>query len=136
MNIQDADKKIKDFVQELKKEKKSVRQVDVDNHEQFNASQKTSSNISEEASLEWIELQPEEAIEPFMHFHSSKYWIIVQGTAKVRLEDKKHYLCEEQSIFIPKTKIHEVSNPGKVPLKIIQIRIGCYLGEDDQQYCG
>ncbi len=65
------------------------------------------------------------------HHHRAEHWVIVSGTAKVEIEDKEMILFENQSTFIPLGKIHRLSNPGKIPLSLIEIQSGSYLGEDD-----
>ena len=66
-----------------------------------------------------------------MHHHRSEHWVVVSGTALVQLGDKEILLVENQSIDIPKTTPHRLSNPGKVPVVIIEIQAGTYLEEDD-----
>lgn len=66
-----------------------------------------------------------------MHHHRAEHWIVVSGTAEVRCGDKTLLLTENQSTYIPLGEIHSLSNPGKVPLEIIEVQSGSYLGEDD-----
>jgi mannose-1-phosphate guanylyltransferase/mannose-6-phosphate isomerase len=66
-----------------------------------------------------------------MHHHRAEHWIVVSGTAQVRCGDKTFLLTENQSTYIPLGEIHSLSNPGKVPLEIIEVQSGSYLGEDD-----
>lgn len=66
-----------------------------------------------------------------MHHHRSEHWVVVSGTALVQVNDKEMLLTENQSIDIPKTATHRLSNPGKVPVEIIEIQTGPYLEEDD-----
>ena len=65
------------------------------------------------------------------HHHRAEHWVIVSGTAKVEIDGKEMILCENQSTFIPLGKLHRLSNPGKIPLSLIEIQSGSYLGEDD-----
>ncbi|MCX7820561.1 MAG: mannose-1-phosphate guanylyltransferase/mannose-6-phosphate isomerase [Brevinematales bacterium] len=65
------------------------------------------------------------------HFHRSEHWVVVKGTAKVQLEDKEIILKENESTYIPKLTPHRLSNPGKIPLEIIEVQNGEYVGEDD-----
>lgn len=62
------------------------------------------------------------------HHHRSEYWVVVSGTAKVRVDDKEFYLSENQSTFIPSGCIHTLENPGKIDLEMIEVRSGQYLG--------
>jgi mannose-1-phosphate guanylyltransferase/mannose-6-phosphate isomerase len=66
-----------------------------------------------------------------MHYHRSEHWVVVKGTAEVTIQDQKQVVHEGQSIFVPKSAIHRVMNPGKVSLEIIEVQVGEYLGEDD-----
>jgi mannose-1-phosphate guanylyltransferase/mannose-1-phosphate guanylyltransferase/mannose-6-phosphate isomerase len=66
-----------------------------------------------------------------MHHHRAEHWIVVKGTAKVRLGDKEVLLSENQSIYIPVGEKHSLQNPGKVDLELIEVQSGSYLGEDD-----
>ena len=66
-----------------------------------------------------------------MHHHRSEHWIVVSGTAKVSLNDKETILSENQSIYIPLGSKHRLSNPGKIPLTLIEVQSGSYVGEDD-----
>lgn len=66
-----------------------------------------------------------------MHHHRAEHWIVVSGTAEVTNGDKKILLTENQSTYIPLGEVHRLANPGKVPLEIIEVQSGSYLGEDD-----
>ena len=66
-----------------------------------------------------------------MHNHRSEHWIVVSGTAKVEIDQELITLHENQSSYIPIGAKHRLSNPGKIPLKIIEVQSGSYLGEDD-----
>ena len=66
-----------------------------------------------------------------MHYHRAEHWVVVSGTARVIRGDKEFYLSENESTYIPIGMEHAIENPGKVPLEIIEVRSGSYLGEDD-----
>lgn len=66
-----------------------------------------------------------------MHHHRAEHWIVVTGTAKITLEDKTFLVSENESTFIPVGKRHSIENPGKIPLELIEVQSGSYLGEDD-----
>jgi mannose-1-phosphate guanylyltransferase / mannose-6-phosphate isomerase len=66
-----------------------------------------------------------------MHHHRAEHWIVVTGTAQVTCGDQKIMLTENQSTYIPLGQTHRLANPGKVPLEIIEVQSGSYLGEDD-----
>jgi mannose-1-phosphate guanylyltransferase/mannose-6-phosphate isomerase len=65
------------------------------------------------------------------HHHRSEHWILVEGTAKVTVEDSVTLLTEGQSVYIPLGALHRMENPGKVPMVLIEVQTGAYLGEDD-----
>jgi mannose-1-phosphate guanylyltransferase/mannose-6-phosphate isomerase len=65
------------------------------------------------------------------HHHRSEHWIVVEGTAKVTVDDSVTLLTEGQSAYIPLGALHRMENPGKVPMVLIEVQTGVYLGEDD-----
>ncbi|MCA0849979.1 mannose-1-phosphate guanylyltransferase/mannose-6-phosphate isomerase [Salipiger thiooxidans] len=65
------------------------------------------------------------------HFHRSEHWVVVQGTARVTRDDEVSLLTENQSIYLPLGCVHRLHNPGKVPMALIEVQTGTYLGEDD-----
>ncbi|MBO6960191.1 MAG: mannose-1-phosphate guanylyltransferase/mannose-6-phosphate isomerase [Prochlorococcus marinus CUG1438] len=78
-----------------------------------------------------INVKPGEKLSLQMHHHRSEHWIVVSGTAKVEIDEKEITLHENQSSYIPLGSKHRLSNPGKIPLKLIEVQSGSYLGEDD-----
>ena len=66
-----------------------------------------------------------------MHHHRSEHWVVVRGTALVTIGDEKKFVHENESVYIVATQWHQLANPGKVPLEIIEVQLGAYLGEDD-----
>jgi mannose-1-phosphate guanylyltransferase/mannose-6-phosphate isomerase len=66
-----------------------------------------------------------------MHYHRAEHWVVVKGTAKVTKGDETILLSENQSTYIPLGVTHRLENPGKIPLEIIEVQSGTYLGEDD-----
>lgn len=66
-----------------------------------------------------------------MHHHRSEHWVVVTGTARVTCNGESRLVCENESVYISATHWHRLENPGKVPLEIIEVQIGSYLGEDD-----
>ena len=65
------------------------------------------------------------------HFHRSEHWIVVEGTAKVTLDGEVKLVTENESIYIPLGSRHRMENPGKVPMVLIEVQTGAYVGEDD-----
>ncbi|MEO1924229.1 MAG: mannose-1-phosphate guanylyltransferase/mannose-6-phosphate isomerase [Nautiliaceae bacterium] len=83
-----------------------------------------------------IVVNPGESLSLQLHYHRSEHWVVVKGTAKVILEDEygnlnEYFVHENESIYVPKTKKHRIINPGKIPLEIIEVQVGEYVGEDD-----
>lgn len=78
-----------------------------------------------------IVVNPGQKLSLQMHHHRAEHWIVVNGTAKVRKGDETVLLTENQSIYIPLGETHALENPGKVPLELIEVQSGSYLGEDD-----
>jgi mannose-1-phosphate guanylyltransferase/mannose-6-phosphate isomerase len=78
-----------------------------------------------------ILVKPGAALSLQMHHHRAEHWIVVSGTAEVTVGDKVLLLSENQSTYIPLGETHRLRNPGKVPLEIIEVQSGSYLGEDD-----
>lgn len=66
-----------------------------------------------------------------MHYHRSEHWIVVRGTATVVCGEKEFILTEDQSTYIPSVQKHRLINPGKIPLELMEVQTGSYLGEDD-----
>ena len=65
------------------------------------------------------------------HFHRSENWVVVKGTAEVMLGNDVQSVHENESIYIPIGSVHRLANPGKIPLELIEVQVGSYLGEDD-----
>jgi mannose-1-phosphate guanylyltransferase / mannose-6-phosphate isomerase len=65
------------------------------------------------------------------HFHRSEHWVVVTGTAEVTLGSEVRSVHENESIYIPIGSVHRLANPGKIPLELIEVQVGSYLGEDD-----
>jgi mannose-1-phosphate guanylyltransferase/mannose-6-phosphate isomerase len=78
-----------------------------------------------------IMVKPGASLSLQMHHHRAEHWIVVSGTAEVTNGDKVIMLTENQSTYIPLGTTHRLANPGKVPLEIIEVQSGSYLGEDD-----
>ncbi|TOG57225.1 cupin domain-containing protein, partial [Vibrio parahaemolyticus] len=78
-----------------------------------------------------ITVNPGEKLSIQMHHHRSEHWIVVSGTAKVTNGEKTFLVTEDQSTYIPLGTVHALENPGKIPLEMIEVQTGSYLGEDD-----
>ncbi len=87
--------------------------------------------IGERFQVKRIVVHPGAALSLQSHHHRSEHWIVVQGTAKVTLGDEVSLISENQSVYIPLGEVHRLENPGKLPMVLIEVQTGSYLGEDD-----
>ena len=78
-----------------------------------------------------ITVNPGAALSLQMHYHRAEHWIVVRGTARIIKGDEEFLLNEDQSTYIPWGTRHRLENPGKIPLELIEVQSGSYLGEDD-----
>jgi mannose-1-phosphate guanylyltransferase/mannose-6-phosphate isomerase len=78
-----------------------------------------------------IQVNPGASLSLQKHNHRAEHWIVVKGTAEITNGDKLLLLTENQSTYIPLGEMHRLANPGSIPLEIIEVQSGCYLGEDD-----
>jgi mannose-1-phosphate guanylyltransferase/mannose-6-phosphate isomerase len=78
-----------------------------------------------------IQIKPRASLSLQMHHHRAEHWIVVKGTAEITNGDNILILTENQSTYIPLGQIHRIANPGNIPLEIIEVQSGSYLGEDD-----
>ncbi|WBU61713.1 mannose-1-phosphate guanylyltransferase/mannose-6-phosphate isomerase [Paracoccus albus] len=78
-----------------------------------------------------IVVNPGAALSLQSHHHRAEHWIVVEGTAKVTIDDKVQLVTENQSVYIPLGAVHRMENPGKLPMVLIEVQTGSYLGEDD-----
>lgn len=88
-------------------------------------------DLGERYQVKRIYVAPGESLSLQMHYHRAEHWVVVSGTALVRCGDEERLLSENQSTYIPLGVQHSLSNPGKVPLELIEVQSGAYLGEDD-----
>lgn len=78
-----------------------------------------------------IVVHPGAALSLQSHHHRAEHWIVVEGTAKVTVDESVKLISENQSVYIPLGAVHRMENPGKLPLTLIEVQTGSYLGEDD-----
>ncbi len=78
-----------------------------------------------------ITVKPGGAFSMQMHHHRAEHWVILAGTGQVTVNGKQFLLTENQSTFIPIGAEHSLENPGRIPLEVLEIQSGSYLGEDD-----
>ncbi len=87
--------------------------------------------VGERFQVKKIVVKPGASLSLQMHFHRSEHWVVVTGTARVTNGENTILLTENQSTYIPVGTTHRLENPGKVPLELIEVQSGAYLGEDD-----
>ena len=78
-----------------------------------------------------IVVNPGSALSLQSHNHRSEHWVVVEGTAKVTIDNEVKTITENQSVYIPLGAVHRLENPGKLPLTLIEVQTGSYFGEDD-----
>ncbi|MGE0513935.1 MAG: cupin domain-containing protein, partial [Hyphomicrobiaceae bacterium] len=88
-------------------------------------------NIGPRFQVKLLHVKPGAKLSMQMHHHRSEHWIVVQGTANVAIGEIEKLVRENESVYIFATQWHRLENPGKVPLELIEVQIGTYLGEDD-----
>lgn len=121
--------KVKDVVARLKRDKRKEYSEHVTVHRPWG-----SYTVLEEGpryKMKRIVVKPGKRLSLQRHAHRSEHWVVVSGTAGIGDGTKDVFLAENQSTFIPPTQMHRLSNPGRIPLQIIEIQVGSYLEEDD-----
>ena len=126
----------KDNVQDVKKiveQLKALGRTEADIHRQVYRpwGHYDSIDFGSRDQVKRITVKPGEKLSIQMHHHRAEHWIVVSGTAKVTNGDKTLLLTENQSTYIPVGVIHALENPGVLPLELIEVQSGSYLGEDD-----
>ncbi len=87
--------------------------------------------IGDRFQVKRIHVHPGASLSLQSHHHRSEHWIVVEGTAEVTIDDKVQLVSENQSVYVPLGAVHRMVNPGKVPMVLIEVQTGTYLGEDD-----
>lgn len=80
-----------------------------------------------------VEIKPRHSIKPQIHYHRNEHWVVVSGVAKVICGEAEILLNRNESTYVPSATLHQVENPGHIPLVILEIQNGEYLGEDDTE---
>jgi mannose-1-phosphate guanylyltransferase/mannose-6-phosphate isomerase len=119
--------------------KKIVQQLEAKKREELSLHRKVyrpwgwydSIDEAERFKVKRIQVKPGASLSLQKHHHRAEHWIVVKGTAEVTCGDKVTLLAENQSIYIPLGEVHRLANPGNIPLEIIEVQTGSYLGEDD-----
>ena len=78
-----------------------------------------------------IVVEPGKKLSLQKHIHRAEHWVVVAGTASVTCGTEEFLLTEGETVFIPLAEVHRMANPGSIPLAVIEVQIGSYVGEDD-----
>jgi mannose-1-phosphate guanylyltransferase/mannose-1-phosphate guanylyltransferase/mannose-6-phosphate isomerase len=87
--------------------------------------------IGERYQVKHLMVRPGASLSLQMHHHRAEHWIVVKGTARVTINDRVRLISENESTYIPIGAKHRLENPGMLPLSLIEVQSGSYLGEDD-----
>ncbi len=87
--------------------------------------------VGDRFQVKRIQVKPGQSLSLQSHHHRAEHWIVVSGTAQVTIDEKVQLVTENQSVYIPVGSVHRLENPGKLPVVLIEVQTGSYLGEDD-----
>lgn len=125
----DSAQQVKQIVDKLKQEKRSEFEAHREVYRPWGSYDLV--DAGERFQVKRIKVKPGASLSLQMHHHRAEHWVVVAGTAEVQRGDTRQILTENQSIYIPLGERHRLSNPGKVPLHLIEVASGSYLAEDD-----
>lgn len=126
----------RDRVQEVKKlvdKLKAENRIESVSHRQVFRPWGNYESIDEGAryQVKRITVNPGQVLSLQKHFHRAEHWVVVRGTALVTRDGEEILLRENESVYLPLGAVHRLANPGKIPLELIEVQVGSYLGEDD-----
>jgi mannose-1-phosphate guanylyltransferase/mannose-6-phosphate isomerase len=126
----------KDRAQDVKKAVELLKAKDIAQAEIFPKDHRPwgwfeSLALGERFQVKRIYVKPGAALSLQSHKHRSEHWIVVAGTAKVTIDEEDKLVTEGQSVYVPLGAVHRLENPEKLPMVLIEVQIGMYLGEDD-----
>jgi mannose-1-phosphate guanylyltransferase len=120
---------VKKIVKRLKAEERDEHMFHTTVHRPWGSYQTV--DLGDRHQVKRIMVKPGEKLSVQMHHHRAEHWVVVSGTAKVQNGDKEILLTENESTYIPVGVVHALENPGKIPLELVEVQSGSYLGEDD-----
>ncbi|MCG8504792.1 MAG: cupin domain-containing protein, partial [Sphingomonadales bacterium] len=120
---------VKAVVEELKRQDREERLTHTVVYRPWGSYETT--DLGERFQTKRLVLNPGAKLSLQKHHHRAEHWIVVRGSARVTCDDRVFMLSENESTFIPVGAKHRLENPGKIPLHIIEVQSGSYLGEDD-----
>lgn len=121
--------KVKNIVNKLKQNKRKEAKENVTMYRSWG--KYTLLTESEGYRVRKVEMDPGASLTMQMHYHRSEHWTVISGTGKIIINNKESIFTENQSTYIPMGVKHKLSNPGKIPLIIIEVQSGKYINEDD-----
>ena len=121
--------KVKDVVSKLKKADRKEARENVTMYRSWG--KYTLLTEGKDYRVRKVEMNPGKSLTMQMHYHRSEYWTVISGTGKITIDDKESIFTENQSTYIPMGVKHKLSNPGKIPLVIIEVQSGKYINDDD-----
>ena len=125
----DRSEDVKKLVSQLSAQNRTEAIEHVRNYRPWGAYERI--DLGKRYQVKRITVNPGSKLSLQSHFHRSEHWIVVTGTARVTVDDVVKVLTENQSIYIPLGAVHRMENPGQIPLELIEVQSGSYLGEDD-----
>ena len=120
---------VKDLVAHLKSLERSETYVHTKVYRPWGSYENV--DVSERFQVKRIIVKPKAILSSQKHYHRAEHWVVVKGTARVTRGDDVFILKEDESTYIPLGTVHRLENPGKIPLELIEVQSGSYLGEDD-----
>ena len=121
--------KVKDVVSKLKKAERKEARENVTMYRSWG--KYTLLTEGKDYRVRKVEMNPGKSLTMQMHYHRSEHWTVISGTGKITIDDKESIFTENQSTYIPMGVKHKLSNPGKIPLVIIEVQSGKYINDDD-----
>ena len=88
-------------------------------------------DIGERFQVKRIQVTPGGRLSLQKHFHRAEHWVVVKGTAEVTIDERVVLVHENEAVYLPIGATHRLTNPGKIPLELIEVQVGSYTGEDD-----
>ena len=126
---QGSGQKVKNMVQMLKDSGSNLHDLHLTTHRPWGTY--TILEESDKYKIKRIVVKPGKRLSLQKHFHRSEHWVVVSGTAIIKVGDSEEVVQVNQSVYIPIGQAHRLQNPGKVDLILIEVQVGEYLGEDD-----
>ena len=120
---------VKKIVEQLKAESRTEHQLHREVYRPWG--KYDSIDNGERYQVKRITVKPGAKLSVQMHHHRAEHWIVVSGTGAVRRDDEEMLVTENESVYLPVGSVHSLHNPGKIPLELIEVQSGAYLGEDD-----